>query len=237
MPRELFGEVVHPAGHVGGKRWFSLPLTISVHAAILAVVVIVPVLATAERPSLPGLLSYPVRLEAPDPPPLPPPPARPANARPALTSNPDAAPVVAQAGITPETGIVRDPEPSAVNSVPGGLPGTVEGAGVAVQPEALPSLPPAPVPVGGKVLPPARLRYVAPEYPAAAIAARFDGTVIVEATIDVNGRVTNARVLRSRPLLDQAAIDAVRQWTYTPTRLNGVPVAVLMTVTVTFTLR
>ena len=46
----------------------------------------------------------------------------------------------------------------------------------------------------------------------------------------------NARVLRSVPLLDQAALDAVRQWQYTPTMLNGVPVPVIMTVTVTFTL-
>jgi len=47
----------------------------------------------------------------------------------------------------------------------------------------------------------------------------------------------NLRVLRSVPLLDQAATDAVRQWEFTPTRLNGVAVPVVMTVTVNFTLR
>jgi protein TonB len=49
--------------------------------------------------------------------------------------------------------------------------------------------------------------------------------------------VVNARVLRSVPLLDQAALDAVRQWVFTPTLLNGVPVPVIMTVTVNFTLQ
>ena len=61
--------------------------------------------------------------------------------------------------------------------------------------------------------------------------------VIIEATIGIDGRVTNARLLRSVPLLDQAALEAVRQWTYTPTTLNGVPVPVLMTVTVRFQLQ
>jgi len=61
--------------------------------------------------------------------------------------------------------------------------------------------------------------------------------VIIEATISVDGRVQDARILRSVPLLDQAAVDAVRQWTYTPTTLNGVAVPVIMTVTVRFTLQ
>jgi protein TonB len=52
----------------------------------------------------------------------------------------------------------------------------------------------------------------------------------------VDGKITNARVLRSVPMLDQAALDAVMQWEFTPTRLNGQPVPVLMTVTVQFTL-
>ena len=61
--------------------------------------------------------------------------------------------------------------------------------------------------------------------------------VIIEATIGPDGRVTDTKVLRSIPLLDQAAVDAVKQWTYTPTLLNGVPVPVIMTVTVNFTLK
>jgi len=62
--------------------------------------------------------------------------------------------------------------------------------------------------------------------------ARVQGIVIVEATIGVDGRVQDARVLRSIPLLDAAAVEAVKQWEYTPTLLNGVPVPVIMTVTV-----
>ena len=60
--------------------------------------------------------------------------------------------------------------------------------------------------------------------------------VIIEANIGPNGKVQDARVLRSIPLLDAAALDAVRQWEFTPTLLNGVPVPVIMTVTVQFTL-
>ena len=63
------------------------------------------------------------------------------------------------------------------------------------------------------------------------------GVVIIEATIGPDGRVKDAKVLRSIPLLDQAALDAVKQWTFTPTLLNGVPVPVIMTVTVNFTLQ
>ena len=61
--------------------------------------------------------------------------------------------------------------------------------------------------------------------------------VIIEATIGPDGRVKEAKVLRSIPLLDQAALDAVKQWQFTPTLLNGVPVPVIMTVTVNFTLQ
>jgi protein TonB len=73
-------------------------------------------------------------------------------------------------------------------------------------------------------------------YPSIAQSARVQGVVILEATIGENGRVKDVKVLRSIPLLDQAAIDAVRQWEYTPTLLNNVPVPVIMTVTVQFTL-
>ena len=67
-------------------------------------------------------------------------------------------------------------------------------------------------------------------------AAKIEGIVILEATIDERGVVTDARVLRSVPTLDQAALTALKQWRYTPTLLNGVPVRVLMTVTFRFSL-
>ena len=68
-------------------------------------------------------------------------------------------------------------------------------------------------------------------------AARVSGVVILETVIGPDGRVTDVKILRSVPLLDDAALEAVRQWEYTPTLLNGVPVPVIMTVTVNFQLR
>jgi len=82
-----------------------------------------------------------------------------------------------------------------------------------------------------------RVKNVNPVYPSIAQSARVQGVVIIEATIGPDGRVQDTKVLRSIPLLDQAAVDAVKQWTYTPTLLNGVPVPVIMTVTVNFTLK
>jgi TonB family protein len=99
-----------------------------------------------------------------------------------------------------------------------------------------PPPPPAPVRVGGNVPQPTKVADVRPVYPPIAQSARVQGVVIVEATIGVDGSVTDARVMRSIPLLDQAAVDAVRQWRFTPTLLNGVPVPVIMTVTVNFSL-
>ena len=93
-----------------------------------------------------------------------------------------------------------------------------------------------PVRVGGQIKAPTQISKVQPVYPLEAQQARVQGIVIMEAIIGVDGRVTDAKVLRSVPLLDQAAVDAVRQWVYTPTLLNGAPVAVIMTVTVTFNL-
>jgi len=63
------------------------------------------------------------------------------------------------------------------------------------------------------------------------------GVVIIEAVIDPQGKVVDARVLRSIPLLDQAALEAVHQWEFTPTLLNGVPQSVIMTLTVNFVLQ
>ena len=89
--------------------------------------------------------------------------------------------------------------------------------------------------VGGQIRPPIKTKEVAPVYPAIAQSARVQGDVVIEATIDQEGKVADARVVKSVPLLDQAALDAVRQWEYQPSLLNGVPTAVVITVTVKFT--
>ena len=78
---------------------------------------------------------------------------------------------------------------------------------------------------------------VAPVYPAIARTAHVQGVVILEAVLDARGGSRSVRVLRSIPLLDQAAVDAVQQWRFTPALLNGEPVPVVMTVTVNFTLQ
>jgi len=94
----------------------------------------------------------------------------------------------------------------------------------------------APVRVGGNVRPPEKIKHVNPVYPSIAQAARVEGVVILELTVGEDGTVRNAVVLRSIPLLDQAALDAVRQWEFTPTYLNGVPQSIIYTVTVSFQL-
>ena len=102
-----------------------------------------------------------------------------------------------------------------------------------VLPEGTPN---APLRVGGAIREPKKIRDVKPVYPEAALASRIQGIVILEAVIDLQGNVRDVRVLRSVPMLDQAAIEAVQQWQYTQTFLNGVPVEVIMTVTVNFAL-
>ena len=97
-----------------------------------------------------------------------------------------------------------------------------------------PPPPNAPVRVGGNVRTPAKIADAAPVMPDVARQAGIRGVVIVEITIGTDGATTDAKILRSIPLLDQAALDAVRQWRYEPTLLNGTPVPVIMTVTVNF---
>ena len=94
----------------------------------------------------------------------------------------------------------------------------------------------APVRVGGEIEEPPKIVHVDPIYPEIAKSARVQGVVILECTISAEGRVEDVTVLRSIPLLDQAAIDTVIQWVYKPTLLNGIPVPVIMTVTVSFRL-
>jgi protein TonB len=98
--------------------------------------------------------------------------------------------------------------------------------------------PQAPIPIrpGGNIPYPARIKDVKPVYPREAQQAHATGMVIIEATIDEDGHVRDAIIKRSIPLLDQAALDAVRQWIFMPTIVGGKPVPVIMTVTVNFAL-
>jgi protein TonB len=91
--------------------------------------------------------------------------------------------------------------------------------------------------VGQGVREPKRIAGVSPEYPALARSARVQGSVILEAVINEHGAIERMKVLKSIPLLDGAAVAAVKDWRYTPTLLNGAPVSVLMTITVNFSLQ
>ena len=93
---------------------------------------------------------------------------------------------------------------------------------------------PTAVRVGGAIRNPTKTKNVLPVYPAVAKSARIGGTVYVEATIGPDGKVADARVVKSVPLLDQAALDAVTQWEYVPTRVRGVAVPVIITVAINF---
>lgn len=113
-----------------------------------------------------------------------------------------------------------------------GDPGPGEPEGVGTGPETV-----VPIVPGGDLRPPRKLRDTPPIYPDLAVQSRLEGRVTIECRIDTSGRVVDATVLQGHPLLSPAALAAVRQWVYHPTLLNGVPVSVIMTVTVHFRLR
>jgi TonB family protein len=83
---------------------------------------------------------------------------------------------------------------------------------------------------------PRKVKDVAPIYPPIDQSARVQGRVIVEAQVEPDGHVSNARAIRSIPLLDKAAVDAVMQWQFSPTLVNGKPVSVVVNTVLTFTL-
>jgi protein TonB len=91
--------------------------------------------------------------------------------------------------------------------------------------------------VGGNIAAPVRTYNVPAAYPSLAQTVRVQGMVIVEVLIGEDGSVQGGRILRSIPLLDQAAMEAVQQWRFQPTLLNGVAIPVIMTTTVNFTLQ
>ncbi len=213
-----------------------LPISIAAHAVAVTIFLIAPLAAEVEPP----LIFSPLK---PDFIRTVPPPAPPEVRTTTVPARTNAAPTTAPTGIVDET-----PQPAYPNvvTVDGAIPSF--GNGVGGPPEyGLPGPPvtasPAPAMeqprihrVGQGIREPKKIVHVAPEYPEIARRAGVEGTVVLEAVLDATGRVESIRVLRSRPLLDEAAVKAVRQWRYSPTELNGVPVPVLMTITVNFNL-
>jgi len=215
------------------------------HLGLVTLVIVVPLLMDAPLPDanhegVHAFFASPMEL-APPPPPPPPPPAG-AHAAPkakgpeTVRTGEFVAPIETPEPIVADAGIDLGIEGGVAGGVEGGVPGGVVGGVIGGLPDVPPpSMPP--VRVGGRVKEPTRIKDVAPVYPDPAIDAGIQGVVILECLISPQGRVTEVKVLRGVPLLEQAAVYAVRQWVYTPTLMDGVPIPVLMTVTVRFDLK
>jgi protein TonB len=233
-----------PGSRVRTRQSSLVVASVVVHVAVVAALVVVSIL-------LPGVVPVPraaglawdagPRLVRLTDIPLPPPPA---STRRTTTAAPASAAVASPVPLEAPAGVQAD-EPASAYSAGAGVPWGVEPGGAAslgdvggatLEPPPAPMPPRTPVRLHAGIQPPVKIHDLAPLYPAVARSARAEGIVILEATIDTRGDVVAARVLRSVPLLDAAALDAVRQWRYTPARLNGEPVAVVVTVTVNFTL-
>lgn len=217
-------------------RCYTLVLSVAAHAAALLFLVVIPLVALDAVPAARDLTEF-IRADAV--PPDPPPPPRTGRVTDApSTARRDAAPIAAPEKIEPE--IDRPPVAPATPFDGPDLGPVAFGDPAGVLPDVAVLVPPPAQRVyraGGKIRPPAKVRHVPPEYPWIAQQNKVEGTVILEAVIAESGRVRDVRVLRSVPLLDQAAVDAVRQWHFTPTLLNGEAVPVVMTVTVRFELK
>jgi len=236
----------------------SVPVLISTAAHVIVISVLLAisiVYVSTELPEVPDMLAFVV--SAPPPPPPPPPPPSPVSAsarttpkaiKRVSTVNPWAAPVEAPPEIVAEahveTGTSEGVPGGVEGGVAGGVVGGIVGGLISELPPPRPPPPPSPSPpvardpvrIGGELKAPALIERVEPEYPPFAVRAQVQGVVILEAVVDGRGRVEEVRVLRSIPLLDKAAIAAVRQWRYSPLLLNGTPERFVLTVTVSFSL-
>jgi protein TonB len=231
-----------------GRKALVFPVSVAIHAAVIAAMLVGPLIRAGALPDVPNVVD--VIFAKPIPPPLP--PAKKAAGRPGRAKIKPvlARPAVAPGRLLAPVDIPKDIEDAALpdfagDGVDGGVDWGIEGGakdgrfegvvGPVIEKiageEAAPERPVA------VIRPPRLLKAVAPAYPEIARAARVAGDVVVEAETDVYGRVVRVRVLRSIPLLDAAAVDAVRQWVYEPMVLNGRPRAVLVNVTVHFELK
>jgi protein TonB len=217
----------------------SLPVSMALHLAALVLVFVIPLTAEVALPVPAAAIDAYMRAV-----PAPPPPASPASGVPRernkQTYEPSHTLTVAPPAIVPELPVAAlgAPEGSVDPGAPlAGAPFGEVGSVGEVTPAPAPPKPAGPVRSGELVRSPRKTLDVRPVYPDVARAARVQGTVVLEAVLDRAGRVSQVRVVKSVPLLDRSAIDAVRQWRYTPSTLHGAPVEVLMTITVTFTLQ
>ena len=242
----ITGELKHAPRHQAAP----IVASVAAHAIVAGTVLMATVFLVSDR--LPEVRTMMAFVAAP-PAPLPPPPApaparaqvrreqakpRPASSAPAPTGAPIEIMSEAAEPDLDEEGTLVGVE----GGVPGGVAGGVLGAlDVEISPPPPPPPPPpsaprAPVRIGGEIKQPALVHRVDPVYPAVAISARLEGAVILEAVVDREGHVESLRVLRSQGVLDRAALEAVRQWRYSPVLLNGRPEKFILTVVVSFRL-
>lgn len=217
--------------------WTGLA-SLLLHAAALATVLVVPLLSDDRLPDRAGqveaFFASPIVL-APPPPPAS---SRVAVPVPAKSTSPGGfvVPVEVPTEIVPEASLDLGVEGGVGGGVDGGVPGGVVGGIVGGLPDAPPPPPAEPVRVGLDVREPRKVKDVPPVYPSVAAQSGLEGVVVLECVIDPRGRVADVKVVRGLPLLDEAAVEAVRRWVYTPTLVNGVPTSVIMTVRVRFRL-
>jgi periplasmic protein TonB len=227
-------------------RAMALPLAALAHAVALALLVTVPLLRVGELPRVD--VSDVIVVPALPTNPLPPPKARSGNPSARIAKKRAIAPTAEAWRVAPEivpVGIVEEGVFGAEGSefgIPGGVDYGLSGnlpanlIGDALY-NLVGDVAPVAIQAVGEVKPPRLVRRIEPDYPVIAREARVQGVVILEATTDIYGHVTSVRVLRSIPLLDEAAVTAVRQWVYEPLMINGRPRPVAFTVTVRFVLQ
>jgi periplasmic protein TonB len=222
------------------------------HAGFLSLLVLLPLLATTPlpEPSAHDTVVFPPPIALlPRTAPAAAPPQRPHGGPTLRPASQVALPAVSEPHLPPpepQPDVLGEPVPDdappclgcragdAVDGVPGGGP---PGTGDRIGSGGLDAARTAPIRVGSGVEAPRKLVHVAPRYPEIAQRAGLQGTVELECVIDPTGAVAEIRVLGGATLLRDAAVESVRKWRYTPTRLNGVPVPIVMTVTVRFSLR
>lgn len=230
-----------PRSGLRARPWL-LCVSLLLNVVLLLGATLLPLIVDETLP-LPGGLARAVFVEpvlAPPPPPPPPPPPRVSGA--SRPRSPAKVPPAESAFTAPTTVPERVVEetsdlgttPGEPGGVEGGVPGGVVGAVVGGLSPPEPEVPI--VKVGGEIREPRKIRHVDPIYPEIASRARVQGTVVLECLVSPQGQVVEVSVLNSIPLLDDAAIAAVKQWVYTPTLKDGVPVKVILTVSVRFAL-
>jgi periplasmic protein TonB len=238
------------------KPW-TVVVSFLVQMVGITAAIIIPLLFTDALPKT-QLTSF---LVAPPPPPPPPPP--PAAAAPKVVKviprQFDAGKLMQPKAIPKEITMIKEEElPAAsgvqgvVGGVPGGVPGGVGGGVIGgiigSVPTAAPPPPPPPkveapkpvtpqrIRVGGNVQAALAIRAPKPAYPPLAKQARIQGVVKLNAVIGKDGAIQDLKAVSGHPLLVPAALEAVRQWLYKPTLLNGEPVEVVTVIDVNFTL-